>query len=189
MKRSSYLAVLAGVVALAVTAAAARPAEASTILDVTYTDGSIDFGPLSSDLAALPASVDATFYLGEGTGGIEPGSLDFAIGDVMLASISFGDGTWTENELVSFSMLTVNGFINTLLYEFSPITTAAVADRPVLNFPLTISGTDKATGQAFEYTYANSTQTLTQVPEPATLTLFLIGLAGLGVIGRRRRAA
>ncbi len=68
MKRGSYLAVLAGVVALAVTAAATRPAEASFIADVTYTDGSIVSGPLSSDLAALPISVDATVLSRRGDG-------------------------------------------------------------------------------------------------------------------------
>ncbi len=123
-------------------------------------------------------------------GGIEPGSLDFSIADVVSASITFGDGTLIETELTSFSMLTVNSNINSLLYEFDPITTATVTDGPVLNFPLTITGTDIATGLAFEYVYANSTQTLTltAVPLPAALPLFLSTLAGLGLMGWRRVA-
>ena len=41
MKRNLCLAVLAGLVALAATTTITKPAEASFILDVTYTDGSI----------------------------------------------------------------------------------------------------------------------------------------------------
>ena len=69
---------------------------------------------------------------------------------------------------------------------FAPIDTLTVTDGRVLNFPLTISGT--ASGVPFQYTYLNSTQTLTQIPEPATLALFGLGLAGMGFM-RRRRAA
>lgn len=184
-----HTAVLVGLVALVLAALLPRPAEASFLLEVTYGDASVVSGPLSFGLVTLPAMVDASFQVGPGSQGSEPPIRNFAIGDVISASISFGDGTWTLAQLNSFTMRTINGVPSSLLYDFNGILTPTVnqvgLDRPVLNFPLTITGTDIASGRAFEYNYASSTQTLTAIPEPATYALFLIGLAGLGVLRRR----
>jgi hypothetical protein len=175
------------VVGLAAPGALARPAEASAILDVTYTGGTIDFGPLSFGLAELPDSVAATFHLGPGVEGSEPPIREYGLADVLSASLAFGDGTWGAIPPSSFFMRTINGVPTELVYGFNPITTATVSDGPILNFPLTISGTDIASGEAFQYTYATSTQTLSAVPEPATFFLVLVGAAGLGRMARRRR--
>ena len=173
------------ILVFAATLAAPMSAEAVLILGVTYSDGSIDSGPLSFGLAALPTTVDATFTLGDGTPGIEPGELNWGLGDVQSASISFGDGTWTQ--LTSFSLQTINGIFNALVYEFASITTASAVSRPILNFPLSITGTDTNSGEDFEYGYTSSTQTLTTVPEPGTLGLLGAGLLGLYM--RRKRVA
>ena len=83
--------------------------------------------------------------------------------------------------------MTVNGNANGLDYGFDPSPTPTAVFDPILNFPLNNTGTDIATGLAFEYRDTTSTQTLTAIPKPATLTLFLAGLAGLGFMGRRGR--
>ena len=55
-----------------------KPAGANTgyQLVVTYTNGSIISGPLSFGLSTLPTSVTATYTLGPGTPGTEPGEAD-----------------------------------------------------------------------------------------------------------------
>ena len=58
----------------------------------------------------------------------------------------------------------------------------------VLNFPLSITGTDIASGQAFEYGYTTSTQTVSEVvPIPAAAWLFGSGLIGLVGLARRKK--
>jgi len=180
-------------IALALAAALTRQAEANMIpafeLNVTYTDGAIVSEPLSFGLAALPDSVDASFLLTQGQVGSEPPITEFFASDVISADISFGDGTWTVNQLSNFFMQTINGVVTELVYDFNPITTLTVVDGPILNFPLTITGTDIATDETFEYFYASSTQSLTPVsaiPEPTTLTLWSLGAVALVGLSRRR---
>jgi hypothetical protein len=56
-----------------------------------------------------------------------------------------------------------------------------------MNSPLFITGTDTASGEEFSYTYANSMETITVVPEPASVILFGFGMMTLFVrVGRRR---
>ena len=84
-------------------------------LDVTYTNGSITSGPLSFGLSELPASVSATFMLGAGSVGVN--AIHFTEADVVSASISFGDATWTENDLDDFAMsLPVSWDVSSLTY-------------------------------------------------------------------------
>lgn len=188
MQRTTLLCCCTALVACGVISTGSRPAEASLLLDVTYTSPS-QTGPLSFGLSALPTSVDASFHLGPGVEGEEPAIREFFLGDVISADLSFGDGTWTVSELNSFFMKTISGVPTELNYEFNPITTPTVVDGPVLNFPLNISGTDIATGEAFEYIYAESTQTLTAagVPEPSTVVLWSLGVGILVSLNRRRR--
>jgi hypothetical protein len=145
-----------------------RPADASAVyqLDVNYTQGSITSGPLSFGLSELPASVSATFMLGAGTVGLN--SIDFGFTDVVSADVTFGDATWTKNLLDTFSMVsTSSGDVNSLNYAFSPITTQYSDEIIILNFPLSITGTDDMSGQLFEYGYTASTQTVSAVVVPA----------------------
>jgi hypothetical protein len=169
-----------------------KPAGANAVyqLDVTYTNGSITDGPLSFGLSELPTSVSATFMLGAGSIGVN--SINFFKSDVVSANVTFGDATWTENLLDTFSMSLSFGTVNSLNYAFLPITTTQTTDGPiVLNFPLSITGTDIASGQSFEYGYAASTQTVSAavVPIPAAVWLFGSGLLGLVGIARHKKAA
>ena len=182
MKYRLRAGVLAALAALALVTTAVVPAEAIQ-LDVLYTEGSIDFGPLSSDLDVLPDSVSASFLLGTGLlGGLETGGtpyVEYNTDNVLSADIAFGDAVWTLDDLNDFYMKTVDGEVTELTYKFNPVNTGTVNGRVVFNFPLTITGTDIASGEDFQYTYATSTHTLSQVPEPATLMLLASGLVGL----------
>ena len=181
-----------GVMMLVILAAMmARPASASAVyqLDVNYTQGSITSGPLSFGLSELPTSVSATFMLGAGTVGLN--SVIFSKSDVVSADVAFGDATWTESLLDTFSMsLFLGTTVNSLNYAFSPITSPTGNNIIILNFPLSITGTDIATGDAFEYGYTESTQTVSAavVPIPAAVWLFGSGLLGLVGMARRKIA-
>ncbi len=173
--------VMMGMIALTPWLASAAP---TYQLEVNYTNGSILSGPLSFGLTSLPSSVTAMFMLGPGQPGSpsSPGNnITFDETDVSSASITFGSATWTASELNDFSMLVVSGGIRSLTYDFLPINTQVVDGSIVLNFPLTVTGTDRASGQPFEYLYTSSTQTFTPtaVPVPSTIMLFGTGLAGL----------
>ncbi len=78
------------------------------------------------------------------------------------------------------------GTTTALSYSFSPINTSTSTGLVVINFPLTIIGTDIASGDDFSYTYANSEVTITPVPEPTTFALCAV-LGFVGVVSRRRR--
>ena len=155
-------------------------------LDVTYTNGSITSGPLSFGLSELPTSVSATFMLGAGSIGLN--AVHFTETDVVSASITFGDATWTENDLDNFAMALLFGSdVSSLTYNFFPTTSLTTQGPIVLNFPLSITGTDIASGQSFEYGYTASTQTVSEVvPIPAAAWLFGSGLLGLIGIARKK---
>jgi hypothetical protein len=167
----------------------ARPASASAVyqLDVNYTQGSIISGPLSFGLSALPTSVSATFMLGAGT--IGSNSILFSRSDVVSADVSFGDASWTENLLDTFNfiMSLTPAAGDTLNYAFLPITTQLTDGSIVLNFPLSITGTDIASGQSFEYGYTESTHTFSASAVPVPAAVWLFGTALIGFIGMSRR--
>ena len=163
--------VLAMFLAMMLAAMISKPASANGAyqLDVTYTNGSIKSGPLSFGLGALPTSVTAPYMLGPGSVGRN--SIHFTEADVVSASVTFGDATWTRSELENFSMLSISGVIDSLTYNFLPINSVSGGGIIVLNFPLSITGTDIASGLAFEYEYTESTQTLTPVVQTLTVAI------------------
>jgi len=127
--------------------------------------------------------VNATFLLGPGTIGV--GSITYDINDV--AEVTFGDATWTA--LASFDMEVENGLVEDLTYSFSPITTVTAQGPVILNFPLEITGKDIASDENFEYVYSESAQSISSIPEPATLALMGLGLAGIGYRRHRSKIA
>lgn len=157
-------------------------------LDVTYTNGSITSGPLSFGLSELPTSVSATFMLGAGSVFFGNAIL-FTKADVVSTNLTFGDTTWTESDLDNFSMsLVVGSGVSSLTYNYFAAASLTTQGPVVLNFPLSITGTDIASGQSFEYGYTDSTQTVSAavVPIPAAAWLFGSGLLGLIGIARKK---
>ena len=175
---------LAMFLAMMLAAMISKPASANGAyqLDVTYTNGRIKSGPLSLGLSELPASVIATYTLGSGTQSTEPGEendIYFDDEDVALASVSFGDATWTSSELDNFSMvysISTGGAgggdsLTGLTYNYLPINSASGVGIIILNFPLSITGKDSASGMPFEYEYTESTETLTPIVQALNVAI------------------
>ena len=134
------------------------PAAASSQLRVIYSGPEVIFGPISGGLKQLPDQVCLIVVY---TGTADPGVV--GPDDIGFASMEFGDGAWTQ--LSSFAMTIGPLFeVTALTYQFSPIDTATTFDLEAFNFPLTIVGTDVASGNDFEYVYSNSSTTLSECP-------------------------
>ena len=133
-------------------------------LEVTYTNGVVDFGPTCPAMPALPSEVCATFTF---VGNCCSDVVVAADNALITAHIEFVDATWTEAD-VEFFEVNYNqekGGVFGLNYQFFPIDTATVLGLIAHNLPLTITGTCIADGQDFQYTYTNSSSVLT-VPCP-----------------------
>jgi hypothetical protein len=155
-------------------------------VDMTYTDGRILSGPLTPDFDALPASVLASFTLNAEGAGV------YDLDEVIASSLVFGDGAWSTHHLQSFSIEIVRSArggldVAALTYAYGPIDTSTVDGKLAGNFPLLIEGTDRATGQAFQYYYDTSSSRLTAVPEPSTLALMNMGVFCAALWRSRRR--
>ncbi len=152
------------------------PDPTRSLLDVIYDTPVINSGPLSFGLAELPAAPQPTFALSDGTP-LEGGGTGYGLSDVVSANLDFGDGHFKN--LTAFNMeVDGNGLVTALSYTFAAIDTLTAEHIIILNFPLTITGTDIASGEAFAYTYANSTPTRTVLPQPPALKLSGVGLSG-----------
>ncbi len=151
-------------------------------IGITYTDGQILSGPLTSDLDALPESVFASFTLSSAAG---------TLADVVESSLAFGDGAWGAVDLETFSAAFLptdaGGLaVVSLTYAYRPIDTPTTNGKLAANFPLEIQGTDVATGQSFHYRYDTSSQEVTVIPEPSSVALAALGLAFIMPAARRR---
>jgi hypothetical protein len=142
-------------------------------IDIIYTDGQILSGPLTPDLDALPESVFASFTLSSAAG---------TLADVVDSSLVFGDGAWSAGDLESFSAAFLptdaGGLaVVSLSYAYRAIDTPTANGRLSANFPLTIQGTDVASGLEFHYQYDTSSQEVTFIPEPSSVALAALGFA------------
>lgn len=151
-------------------------------IDITYTEGRIISGPLTPDLDELPSKVTASFKLSSAAG---------ELADVTESSLVFGDGEWNLDDLESFSAsflpTDAGGLaVVSLTYAYRPTDTPTTNDKLAANFPLTIQGTDVASGLEFHYQYDVSSQTVTEIPEPSSIVLAALGLAVLAVTAMAR---
>jgi hypothetical protein len=152
-------------------------------VDVTYTNPAIEFGPLSFGLSELPSEVNAHFQFDSSQ--LPALGEDVQVSHVWpTASLVFGDADLTLTDLFfteddvsvlpNFRIgLDTSGEISLLQYAFGPvINTVTETGGIVLNssFELNITGTDIASGDAFHYNYQTSTQTITQVTGPFTIS-------------------
>ena len=161
----------------------AAAAQAAPIrIDITYTEGKIISGPLTPDLDELPSKVTASFKLSSAAG---------ELADVTESSLVFGDGAWNLADLESFSasfLPTDAGALAvvSLTYAYRPIDTSTANEKLAANFPLTIQGTDLASGLEFHYQYDASSQTVTEIPEPSSFVLAILGVVGVALCRRLR---
>jgi len=154
-------------------------------LDVIFTDPpEIAEGDFPFGFSEFPEEIPVSFLLGEGTTD-GSGTTRFGIDDVISPNFVFGDGVFTSLDEFDVEMR-ADGTIESLFWRFNPITTPSISNGVVImNSPLFIRGTDIATGEAFSYSYATSTETITFIPEPATFSILC--LAGLIATWYRRR--
>lgn len=154
-------------------------------LDMVFTDGPNVAALDSYGLSEFPEEVHASFLLSEGTLN-SGGTTSYLSSNVLSAEVLFGDGNFTSVSAFSLKV-GADGNIASLGWRFNPIVTPSVTDGVItLNSPLGIFGVDRVSGESFSYTYANSIETITVVPEPSTLAM---GIAfGIASALRRQRA-
>jgi hypothetical protein len=156
--------------------------EIKAMVGATYTDPVINFGPLSFGLAGLPPEVDTTVLLSEGfpTGG---GATGWGLAEVLSTNLVFGDAIGPNN-LMAFDMeIDSGGGLEAYSYTYASFDTLSVSGGIiVLNSPLTITGTDIASGLPFSYTYANSTETVTIIPAGDLNLDGFVGIADLNIV-------
>jgi len=157
------------------------PPVVGAMVDISFDSPVINVGPVSFGLASLPAEPVVTIALGEGTPRGEGGT-DYELADVISADLVFGDGVFTT--LSEFEMeVLADGSIQTLSYIFAPLDTPSVSDGIIiLNSPLYISGMDIASGLVFSYTYADSTETITVIPDGDLNLDGYVGITDLNIV-------
>jgi len=152
------------------------------IVTAKYTNPVINFGPLSFGLSELPPEVHSTVNLGAGfpTGG---GATGWGLAEVISMNLVFGD-IIAPNNLTAFDMeIDELGGLEAYSYTFSSFNTLSVSGGIiVLNSPLTITGTDIASGQAFSYTYADSTETVILIPSGDLNLDGFVGIEDLNIV-------
>ena len=135
-----------------------------------------------SELLLTVAQVSVAFagFSGLATGGGD--SIHVGLDELDSFSLSVGDMSVDASNLVALDIGYTEALsLNALAYQGAFLPTPTSTAGPIFNFPLTISGTDLASGLAFEYTWASSAQTLELVPEPSTALLLIFGLVALAV--------
>jgi len=172
--------------------------QANLILIATYSDWT-KTGPLSFGLATMPDEFSATFIIKPPppppVGPIPipyPNTAAWTHADVVSATVSFGDATWTTLAWFDFEIDDGELFLD---YAFQPLVSTLTAEGPViLNGPLSITGIDIGSkgdsgGGNFIYGYGNRTLSLHQVPEPTTFLLMGIGVVFISWTKSKRNQA
>jgi len=135
---------------------------------ITYSEINTEetWGDLSLfGLDTLPLDVEGTFTVDDTHAIIDDGDITFGVNNLISASVAFGDTTWNETNVESFTMeySTTDDALLGLTYQASKIGPTTADRGIILNFPLTIQKEVDGVVVA-QVAYKTATRTVVEIP-------------------------